>query len=160
MASAVPRKIDRLSIDRNASASGPKTAADERPDQQPRADDRASSHQEQARVEEEPARAVQQEEPQMPPSVAPGAKVGPARAAVSAQPRRHLDDAKVREVRLHHHLARELHPRRAQVERKDAIATEGAHAAVKVTGAPAEEETRDEREHRVADVAMQRGHGP
>ena len=61
-------------------------------------------------------------------------------------------------MRLHDHLARPLHADGAQVEREDLVAAECAHAAVKVARLAAEEQPRDEGEHRIADVFVERRH--
>ena len=62
-----------------------------------------------AGVEEQPARAEQQQEAQVPPAVAPTAQVRRAGPAVLGQRGRHLGDAELLDGRLDHHLARELH---------------------------------------------------
>ena len=66
------------------------------------------------------------------------------RSAIAMQHRGYLGDAQVREVRLHDHLARELHPRRPKVQREDPVAAERAHPAVEVAALSAEEEARHE----------------
>ena len=57
-----------------------------------------------------------------------------------------------------HHLGGELHARRAQVEARQDVAADAAHAAVRVAHAGAEEEVEDARQDRVADVAVQPRH--
>jgi hypothetical protein len=57
------------------------------------------------------------------------------------------------------HLRSELHARGTQIEGGKHVAPERAHAAVGVAHAGAEEEVEDPRQHGVADVAMQPGHG-
>jgi hypothetical protein len=56
------------------------------------------------------------------------------------------------------HLGGELHARRAQIQPRQDIAAQRAHAAVCVVDAGAEEEVEQARENRVADVAVQPGH--
>ena len=55
-------------------------------------------------------------------------------------------------------LGGELHPGRAQVERRQQVAAEGAHPAVGVADAGPEEEVEQPREQRVADVPVKPGH--
>ena len=125
-----------------------------------RADDQARRQQHQARQEEQPARAEQQQEPQVPPAIPPGVQVRRPAPAVLGQRGRHLGDPLAGQRRLDHHLAGELHPGRLQVERHDGIPAEPAQAAVEVADLAAEEQPADEAEHRVAEVPVQRGHGP
>jgi hypothetical protein len=96
----------------------------------------------------------------MPPAVAEAAQVwGPA-APVGPQRCGHLADAQTHQATLHHHLAGELHARRAQVQAEDRVAAERAQTAVEVAHRGAEEQSADERQHRVADVAVQPRHRP
>ena len=71
---------------------------------------------------------------------------------------RQLPDVELRLGGADHHLGRELHAGGAQVELEQALAAEGAHAAVGVAHAGAEEEVEGAREQRVADVAVQPRH--
>ena len=57
-----------------------------------------------------------------------------------------------------HHLGGELHAGRAQVEPRQHVAPQRAHAAVRVADAGAEEDVEDAGEDRVADVAVQPRH--
>ena len=123
-----------------------------------RADGQAGDEQHQAGQEEQPARAEQQQEPQVPPAVPPGVQVRRPAPAVLGQRGRHLRHALAGQGRLDHHLAGEFHPGRLQVERHHAIPVESAQAAVEVTDLAAEEQAADETQHRVAEVPVQRRH--
>jgi acetyl-CoA carboxylase carboxyltransferase component/pyruvate/2-oxoglutarate dehydrogenase complex dihydrolipoamide acyltransferase (E2) component len=92
----------------------------------------AGSDQRESRIEEEPARAEQQQEAQVPPAVAPAAQMRRAAAPVGRERRRHLGDREPEQRRLHHHLRGELHPDRAQIEALDRVAPEAAQTAVEV----------------------------
>src|SRR5215831_4525735 len=59
---------------------------------------------------------------------------------------------------LDHQLARELHARRPEIERHDRLPVEAAQPAVEVAHSRAKEESPDEAQHRVAEVAMQWRH--
>ena len=74
-----------------------------RRDQRPHACERA------ARIEEQPMRSEFEQELQMPPAVAPAAKMRRARAAVGRERRRNFGDFQLRDRRLHHHLGGEFH---------------------------------------------------
>src|SRR5690606_41996179 len=101
---------------------------------------RSERHEYETGDEEEPTRAVEQEEAQMPPSVAPGVQVrGPA-AAVRRQRRRHLADVVALQGRLDDHLAGELHAAGLQPEPHDRLLVEGAQPAVEVADLAAEEQ--------------------
>ena len=126
--------------------------------EEPHAED-ADREQDQRRIVEEPARAEREQELQVPPAVAPGAQVRRAAAAVGAQHGGHLCDGPARHRRPNHELARELHAGRAQAELARLVGAEGADAAVEVADVPLEEQPADEREHRVAQVLVQEGHG-
>jgi len=95
----------------------------------------------------------------VPPPVAPAPQVRRARAAVGAQRDRHLAGTQPVQRGLDDHLARELHAGGAQVEPEDRLAVEPAQPAVEVADAAAEEHPPEERQHGVAEVAVQRGHG-
>ena len=82
-----------------------------------------------------------------------------ARAAIRRERGRHLGHAQAGERGLHHHLGGELHAGGAQVELEDAVAAEGAQAAVEVAHRDAEEDAADGGEHRVAEIFVQRRHG-
>ena len=58
-----------------------------------------------------------------------------------------------------HPLGGELHPGRPQVEPRQQVAAEGAHAAVGVGNARAEEEVEQAGQDRISDVAVQPRHG-
>ena len=61
--------------------------------------------------------------------------------------------------RADHHLGGELHAGRAQIQLGQDVAAEGAHAAVRVIDAGAEQQVEEPRQQRVADVAVQPWHG-
>src|SRR6185437_14700456 len=124
------------------------------------ADNQARDEQRQAGQEEQPARAEQQQETQVPPAVPPGVQVRRPAPAVLVQRGRHLGHALAGQGRLDHHLASELHPGRLQVERHHDVPAEPAQPAVEVADLAAEEQPADEAEHRVAQVLVQRRHGP
>ena len=93
----------------------------------------------------------------MAPAVAPGAQVRRAAAAVRAQRRRHLGDAQAVQRRLDDHLAGELHAGGAQAKRQDGSRGR-SRAGRSGSRRPAmpKKQPADAREHRVADVAVQR----
>src|SRR3954452_2929482 len=69
-----------------------------------------------------------------------------------------LPDVHVLLGRPDHHLGGELHPCGAQVELRQDVASQRAHAAVRITHPGLEEEVQDPAEDRVADVAVQPRH--
>ena len=113
---------------------------------------RPSGEQRHARHDEQVRRAVDEQEAQVPPAVAPARELRRAAA-------RHVGDRKLADVELllrraDDHLGGELHAGGAQVERGQDVAPEAAHAAVRVADAGAEEEVQRAAEQRVADVAV------
>ncbi len=81
------------------------------------------------------------------------------RESLDSPPRGRVGDRELadRELLLRgadHHLRRELHAGRTQVERRQDVAPESAHPAVRVAHAGAEEEVERSAEQRIADVAM------
>ncbi len=123
-------------------------------------EEHAQPRQGQARVQEEPARAEQQQEAQVAPAVAPAAQVRGPVTPVGRQRGGHLHDRQPAHGRLHDHLAGELHAFATQAEPADGQAVETPQAAVEVAHRHAEEEPADEAQHRVAQVAVQGRHGP
>src|SRR5215469_5448713 len=119
----------------------------------------AEQEQEKAGKEEQPARAEQQQEPQVPPAVPPGTQVRRAGPAVLPQRRGDLGDALAPQRGLDDHLAGELHAGGLQAEGEGAVPVEAAQAAVEVADVAREEQPADEREHRVSEVAVQLRHG-
>ena len=115
---------------------------------------------EQSRNKEEPARTVKEEEAQMTPAVAPRFQVGGAGAAVGRKRGRNLGDAEFGKRGFHNHLAGELHASGAQAEREAWSRGErrGDRSESRAPGM-AKKEAADEAEHRVAEVAVQWGHG-
>ena len=132
----------------------------ERPGDDGRPDHDAQDEDHQARHEEQPARAEQQQEAQVTPPVPPGVQMRRPAPAVLGQRGRDLGDPLFGQRRLDHKLAGELHARGLQPEPHDTVPAETAQAAVEVTDLAAEEQPADETEHRVAEVAVQRRHGP
>ena len=99
---------------------------------------------------------VDEQEAQVPPAVAEARELRLAAARVVGD--RQLPDRELGLGRPDHHLGGELHAGRAKLERGQLVAAEGAHAAVGVAHAGAEEEVEGAREDRVADVAVQPRH--
>src|SRR6185436_2935918 len=120
----------------------------------------AGDQQREPRVEKQPARAEEEQKAQMPPAVAPGAQVRRPSAPVRRERGRDFGDAPSRQRRLHYQLARELHAGGPQVERAHGFAVEAAQAAMEVADPRAKQQAADEAQHRVAEVAVQKGHGP
>ena len=112
-----------------------------------------------SRIEEQPARAVQQHEAQMPPGVAPAAQVRRTAPAIRRERRRHLGDTHLEQRGLDDHLAGKLHPGGVQVHPLDGGLAEAAQAAVEITHGRAEKQPSDARQHRVAQVPVQGRHG-
>src|SRR6202030_3084790 len=96
-----------------------------------------------ARDHEQPSRTEQQHEPEVPPAVAPGSKMRRAVAAIFVEGGWHLVDAHVLQPGLDHHLAGELHPRRAEPHALVGVLSESAQSAMKVTDPNTEEEAAD-----------------
>ncbi len=102
-------------------------------------------------------RAVDEQEAQVAPAVAEAREL--ALAAAGVVDNRELGDFQVLLRGPDDHLRGELHPGRAQVQPRQDVAPQGAHAAVGVADAGAEEEVQDARQDRVADVAVKPRHG-
>ena len=100
--------------------------------QQPQAAGQAQRHQEQAGIEKQPARTVEEKKAETPPAVEPGAEMRAAAAAIGREGRGHLLDAHPGQGGLHHHLARELHAGGVQMHAFEGSLAQAAHAAVKV----------------------------
>ena len=92
----------------------------------------------------------------MPPGVAEAVQLRLADAGVVVD--RDLAHAQVAPERLEHHLRRELHPRRMEVERLERAPPGGAHAAMGVGDLHTEEEVEKPGEDRVPDVAVEPRH--
>ena len=126
------------------------------PDSDTRRDQDAGQQQQRAREGEQVRRRVDEQEAQVAPAVAEARELRHAAARVVGD--RQLADLELGLGRPDHHLGGELHAGGAQLERGQLVAAEGAHAAVGVAHAGAEEEVERAREHRVADVAVQPRH--
>ena len=92
----------------------------------------------------------------MAPAVAEARQLALAAARVVFD--RELGDPQVLLGGPDHHLRGELHAGRAQVQARQHVAAQRAHAAVGVLDAGAEEQVQQAREDRVADVAVQPRH--
>jgi len=115
-------------------------------------DDEAEQEQDDTGHDEEVRRAVDEQEAQVAPAVAPARELRLAAA-------RRVGDRELADVELllrgpDDHLGGELHAGRAQVQARQDVAPEAAHAAVRVADAGAEEEVQRAAEDRVADVAV------
>ena len=100
--------------------------------------------------------AVHEQEAQVAPAVAEARELALAAARVVLD--RELGDPQVLLGGPDHHLRGELHAGRAQVQARQHVAAQRAHAAVGVADAGAEEEVEQAGEDRVADVAVQPRH--
>ena len=121
-----------------------------------RRDQRADHGQHQPGHHEEVGGAVDEQEAQVAPAVAKARELGLAAAWVVLD--RELRDPQLLLGGPDDHLRSELHARRAQVEDREDVAPEAAHAAVRVRHPGLEEDVQDPGEDRVADVAVQPGH--
>src|SRR5262249_36127316 len=101
-----------------------------------------------------------QQEAQVPPAVAEAAQVGRAVAAVRIKDYRDLADLLSVQARLDNHFTGEFHSGTGQPQPFITILTESAQAAVGVADRRVEEQVQDAGEPRIADVAVQPGHGP
>ena len=104
----------------------------------------------------EPARAVQEHEADVPPGVAEAVELRLADARVVVD--RDLAHGQPAAVRLEDHLRGELHPGRVEVERRQRVAADRSHAAVRVGDLHAEEDVEHARQDRVADEAVEERH--
>ncbi len=95
----------------------------------------------------------------MAPAITPAAQVGRAATPIDREGCWYFADGEAVECGPHHHLARKLHTRRAQIEPEDSVAVKAAQAAVEVAYIAAEEDAPDRGEHRIAQVAVQWRHG-
>src|SRR5207247_5857671 len=104
----------------------------------------------------EPAWAVQEHAPRMPPRVAEAVqlRLADAREVVD----RDLTYPQVAAIRLEDHLGGELHSGRMEVERAQRVAAHSTHAAVRIRHLDAEEEIQQSRQNRVADSPVQPWH--
>ena len=106
--------------------------------------------------EVEPARAVEEHEPHVPPGVAEAVELRLADARVVVD--RDLAHPEAAAERLEDHLRGELHPGRVEVERRERVAAHRPHPAVGVGDLHAEEEVEQPGEDRVPDVAVEPRH--
>ncbi len=104
----------------------------------------AQGGQQAARIDEQELGAVQQQEAQVTPAVAPSLQVRPPRAAIRLQRGGRLADDEAAQGRLDHHLAGELHPGALQPQRQDRLAGKSAQTAVEVADGDLEEQPAQE----------------
>ena len=118
--------------------------------------DDAEEEQCRARIEVEPARAVQQHEADVPPRVPEAVELRFADSRVVVD--RDLADRESTAICLEDHLGRELHPCGVEVESGEGVLAHGAHAAVRVRHLDAEEEVQHPGEDRISDEAVEERH--
>ncbi len=121
-----------------------------------RDDQRAESGEQHAGHDEEVIRAVDEQEAQVAPAVAKARQLALASARVVFD--RELGDLELLLRRSDHHLGGELHAGRAQVQAREHVSAQGAHAAVRVADPRPEEQVQQTGENRVADIAVQPRH--
>jgi len=90
-------------------------------------------------VSVEPQRAEQQQEAEVPPTVAEGAQMRRATTAIGVEDHRNLADLLPVQGRLDHHFAGEFHARGGQTEPLAAVLAEGPEAAMGIADAGAVE---------------------
>src|SRR5499427_10221127 len=95
----------------------------------------------------------------MAPAVAPAAQMRRPRPAVGRERRRHFGDVETLQRRLDDHFARELHAGGLEVEVQDGVAGKAAQAAMEVAAGTVEEDAADGGQDRIAEIAVQGGHG-
>jgi len=116
--------------------------------------DCSDREQDQARVQEQPAWTEKEHEAQVAPTVPPGAQVRRPRSSVWAQDDWDFGDLHSLEGRFDHHLARELHSGRAEVQLGVGVFAKASKTAVHVAHGGVKEKPADRGEHWVADPAM------
>ena len=119
-------------------------------------DERADQRHQRARQDEEVVGRVDEQEPQVPPSVTDARQLRFAAPGV-------VLDGELREDQMllggaDHHLGGELHPGGAQIELGQHVPPQRPHAAVGVVDPGAEEQVEEAGQQRVADVAVMPGH--
>jgi len=86
--------------------------------------------------------------------------MGRAIPPVGLQRGGHFGDPHAPQRRLHHNLAREFHPRRAQVHPCERVFAEPPQATVKIPDRGIEEQPPYKTQHRIPQIAVQGRHGP
>ncbi len=122
--------------------------------------ERAAGEKDKAGIKEQPARAQQQQETQVAPAVAPRAQMRRARPPRRCERGGHFVERETAKRRTDDHLARELHPRRAQPEREDPVAAKAAQAAVEIADGNRKEQAAEKAQDRIAEITMQKRHRP
>ncbi len=79
--------------------------------------------------------------------------------AVGRERGRHFGDVETLQRRLDDHLAREFHARGLKIEVENGIAGKATQAAMEVAARALEEDAADRRQYRIAEIAVQGGHG-
>lgn len=128
--------------------------------QQHKHHDQAQHKQHHARIQEQPLGAVDEQKLQMPPAIPEAAQMRRTGTAIRRQRRGHLRHFQMHQRGLHHHLAGILHTGRLQIQLLNAFLIITAQAAVEIADIAGIKQTADKRQHRVADIAVQRRHGP
>lgn len=116
----------------------------------------AEEEEEAARGEVEPARAVEEHEPDVPPGVGEAVELRLSLSGVVVD--RNLAHAQPAPIRLEHHLGGELHPGGVEVETFERVPPERSHPAVSVRDLHAEEDVEESGEEGVPEVAVRPGH--
>ena len=116
--------------------------------------ERAEPGEHEPRHEEEPARAVDEHEAQMPPAVAPRLEMRRARASVLVQRDGDFVHAHGVDRGAHHHLAGEFHAGGFQLHAVVGGAGEGAQAAVEILDGRLEEQASEEGQHWIPEPAV------
>ena len=120
----------------------------------------AEQHEGDAGVEKQPARAIHEQEAQVPPSIAPTAKMRRPTTAIGRERSGNFGNCHAEEIGLDHHFAGELHPCRTNVHAAKTVAPECADAAMEVSARRGEEKPANSGKYRITEIAMQRRHGP
>ena len=100
--------------------------------QKPDTTDQADKRQEQAGVDEQPSRAVHQEESQAAPSIAERAEMGGMTSPIGMERDRNFRHAHIVQRRLRNHLKGEFHPCGLKIHATERLGGEPAQAAVEV----------------------------
>ena len=119
----------------------------------------AQRHRRQPRHGEQPPGTEEEHETQRAPSIPPGAQMRSSPSPVRFEAGGHLGDPKLLLRRADDHLDSEFHPRRVQRKAPDGVTAKAPQPAVRVRDPGPEEDVEDEGEHRVAEDAVQEGHG-
>src|ERR1700676_57299 len=113
-----------------------------------------------SRVKEQPAGTVQQKETERPPAVSPGAKVRWPAAAVRRKCCGNLRNAKAEGGRLDDHLIGVFHSLCAQPQLLDHLSAKRPKTAIDIPNRRLKKQPGYRREDGVAQILMQRRHGP